>query len=152
MYRGISQLKTDGKGRVALPTRYREELLGRCQGSLVITINNTSKHCLWLYPLDEWERVEEKVNALSSFKQQHIDLKRYFIGHACDVDMDKTGRILIPTSLREFARIDRQTYFVGQGNKFELWSDKDWEASCENWLSTPAQEQEPTSEMEQMQL
>ena len=151
MFRSANQIKVDSKGRIALPTRFREEIVERSGGSMVVTVNNESEHCLWLYPMDEWERVEKKVNELSSFKPQHAKLKRYFIGYASDVDMDKTGRILLPASLREFARLDKQAYIVGQGNKFEIWSARDWESGCEEWVDRP-DDSMPTPEMEVLQL
>ena len=152
MYRGVNQLKVDGKGRMALPTRYREELHERCGSSMVVTVNNTSDHCLWMYPLDEWEQVEKKINNLSSFNPQHVRLKRFFVGYASDVDMDKTGRVLLPPSLREFARIDKEVYFIGQGNKFEIWSGKDWEVSQAAWLNQAGVDEIPSPEMEVLQL
>lgn len=152
MYRGVTQLKVDGKGRMALPTRYREEIIGRCAGSMVVTVNTTSDHCLWMYPLDEWEQVEKRVNELPSLKPEHIRFKRYFIGYASDVEMDKTGRILLPPSLRDFARIEKEIHFIGQGNKFEIWNSKDWESGCDDWLNQPAEDVVPTPDMEELQL
>ena len=137
---------------MALPTRYREELHERCGSSMVVTVNNTSDHCLWMYPLDEWEQVERKINNLSSFNPQHVRLKRFFVGYAADVDMDKTGRVLLPPSLREFARIEKEVVFIGQGNKFEIWSAKDWEASQDSWLNQAGVDEAPSPEMEVLQL
>ena len=119
---------------------------------MVVTINNTSDHCLWMYPLDEWEQVEKKINNLSSFNKQHIWLKRFFVGYAADVEMDKTGRGLLPPSLREFARLDKEIYFIGQGQKFEIWSAKDWEASCNSWMNEVRPDEPPSPEMEELQL
>jgi MraZ protein len=152
MYRGANQLKVDGKGRMALPTRYREELTERCNGSMVVTVNGTADNCLWLYPLDVWEQVERQVNKLSSMKPEHVKFKRFFVGYATDVEMDKTGRILLPPTLREFARIDKLIQFVGQGNKFEIWNASDWETDCEDWLMQSAKDLVPTPEMEELQL
>ena len=152
MYRGVNQLKVDGKGRMALPTRYREELVNRCSGSLVVTVNTTSDHCLWMYPLDEWENVEKQVNGLPSLNPKHIKFKRYFLGYAADVEMDKTGRILLPPSLRAFARIEKEIHLIGQGNKFEIWNSADWEAGCDDWLNQAAEDIVPTPDMEELQL
>ncbi len=152
MFRGVNQLKVDGKGRIALPTRYREELIERCGGAMVVTVNTTSDHCLWMYPLDEWERIEVRINDLPSLNPQHVKLKRFFLGYATDVAMDKTGRILLPPPLREFARIEKETYFNGQGNKFEIWSDEDWQASRDDWLAHPDSDAGPSPEMEVLQL
>jgi MraZ protein len=152
MYRGANQLKVDGKGRMALPTRYRDELLERCNGALVVTVNATADNCLWLYPMDVWEQVEKQVNKLSSMKAEHVKFKRFFVGYAADVDMDKTGRILLSPALREFAKIDKQIHFVGQGNKFEIWNSSDWEADCDEWLTQSAKDIVPTPDMEELQL
>jgi MraZ protein len=152
MYRGANQLKVDGKGRMALPTRYHEELAERCDGSMVVTVNGTADNCLWLYPLDVWEQVEKQVNKLSSMKPEHVKFKRFFVGYAADVEMDKTGRILLPPTLREFARIDKLIQFVGQGNKFEIWNASDWGADCEDWLMQSAKDIVPTPDMEELQL
>ncbi len=124
MFHGESTIKMDGKGRMALPTKFRDGLIERCDGKMVVTINSSREECLWLYPLDEWEVIEKKINGLSSFNRQHQLLKRYFIGKASDVEMDKnTGRILIPAKLREFARLTKDISLIGQGNKFEIWDD-----------------------------
>jgi MraZ protein len=151
MYRGVTQLKVDGKGRMALPTRYREELLERCGGSLVVTVSTTADHCLWMYPLDEWERVEKQINQLG-MKPEHIRFKRHFIGYASDMEMDKTGRMLLSPSLREFARIEKEIYLVGQGNKFEIWNARDWETGCDDWLNQSAEDIASTPDMEALQL
>lgn len=152
MYRGVNQLKVDGKGRIALPTRYRDELMERCDGAMVVTVNDTRDHCLWMYPLDEWEPVEKRIIELPSRAKQHIRLKRFFLGYATDVSMDKTGRILLPPSLREFARIGKGAYLNGQGNKFEIWSAKDWNVVNGDWLAASDDEENLTPEMEALQL
>jgi len=85
-------------------------------------------------------------------KSEHVKFKRFFVGYASDVEMDKTGRILLPPSLREFARIDKQIHFVGQGSKFEIWNSSDWETDCENWLTQSAKDIVPTPDMEELQL
>ena len=151
MFHSVNQIKVDGKGRIALPTRFREELDERCGGSMMVTVNLTGERCLWLYPMDEWDQVAKKVNALSSFKPQHAKLKRYFIGYASNVSLDKTGRLLLPPSLREFAHIDKEACIVGQGQKFEIWNATDWNAGCLDWQDHP-DTAEPTPEMEVMQL
>ncbi len=134
MIRGATVLNIDTKGRLAIPGRYREELVERCDGRMVVTINNTSEHCLWLYPMDEWEQVERKISELPSFHVGHQNLKRFILGYASDIDMDKNGRILLPAPLREFAHLDKSIYLVGQGNKFEIWSEELWTAKCNQWL------------------
>ncbi|MGR3985104.1 MAG: division/cell wall cluster transcriptional repressor MraZ [Gammaproteobacteria bacterium] len=152
MLRGGSSLSLDAKGRVAIPGRYRDELVRRCGGRLVVTVNNTGEHCLWAYPLDEWERVERKVDELPSFNGAHQKLKRFFLGHAREVDMDKSGRLLLPAPLKEFAKIDKEVFLVGQGNKFELWNEALWKTQCEQWLADDVDLSNLSPEMEQLTL
>lgn len=151
MIRGANSLTIDAKGRLAVPGRYRDELVERCHGRMVVTVNNTSEHCLWLYPLDEWEKVEEKLVALPSFNPAHQKLKRFLIGHATDVEMDKSGRILIPALLRDFAKMQHGVYLIGQGNKFEIWSEELWNERREQWLIEETADS-ISVEMEQLSL
>jgi len=135
----------DSKGRIAIPARYREEIMGRSGGNLVLTVNNTRERCLWLFTLDEWEKAEQKLVALSSFDKEAQFLKRLLIGYASDCELDASGRIRIAAPLIEFAGLEKGVLLVGQGNKFELWDDVQWRAKYEEWLAGPA-EDAPISE------
>ncbi len=152
MLRGANALNLDTKGRLAIPGRYREELVERCGGHLVVTVNNTKETCLWMYPLDEWNKVEQKVVALPDFDRNHQKLKRFFIGYASDLDMDKNGRVLLPGPLREFAAMEREVYLIGQGNKFELWSEELWSVRRDQWLREDLDMGKISAEMEQLSL
>lgn len=152
MFRGASALNLDNKGRLAIPVGYRSDLVERSGGKLVVTVNNTQEHCLWLYPLDEWSVVEKKVVGLSSFDPNHQKLKRFLIGYASDVEMDKSGRILLPAPLREFAMLDKAVFLVGQGNKFEIWNDELWSAKCDQWLKEDLDTESMSAELEQISL
>lgn len=152
MYRGASTLNLDAKGRLAMPSAYRDELIERCDGKLVITVNNTRQQCLWMYPMDEWEIVEKRVAALPSFKPSHQKLKRFFIGYASDVGMDKSGRLLIPGPLREFANLDKEVFLVGQSNKFEIWNGQLWKTGYEEWMEEDTDSSELSAELAQMTL
>ena len=134
MFRGATSLALDSKGRLAIPARYRNSLLDRCEGKMVVTVNNTQEHCLWLYPLDEWEIVEQKIVSLPSFDPQHQKLKRFLLGYATDLEPDANGRILISAPLRKFAMLSKSVFMVGQGNKFEIWSEELWVARRAQWL------------------
>jgi MraZ protein len=125
VFRGVAQLNLDSKGRLAVPARYRDALLERCTGHLVITAD--SDRCLLVYPLPDWEPIEQKLMALSSFNAQIRDLQRRLVGYAEDVQMDATGRILVPPALRQFAQLEKNVVLIGQGNKFELWNKEHWE-------------------------
>ena len=101
---------------------------------MVVTVNNTSDRCLWLYTLTEWARIDARVTALPSFNPVAAKLKRFFIGQAADVDMDASGRLLLPPPLREFAQLTKHIVLTGQGNKFELWDEDNWKAQRDEWM------------------
>lgn len=152
MIRGAHTLNLDSKNRLAIPSRYRESMVDGCAGKLVVTVNNTNEPCLWLYPLPEWEKVERSIVALSDFDRNHQKLKRFMLGHANDVEMDGSGRILIPAPLREFARLTKAAMFVGQGNKYEIWAEELWHARRQQWQQEEMDLQNISVEMEQLSL
>jgi len=125
VFRGVAQLNLDSKGRLAVPARYRDAVLERCGGRLVVTAD--SDRCLLIYPLPDWEPIEQKLMALSSFNAQIRELQRRLVGYAEDVQMDAAARILVPPALREFAQLDKNVVLVGQGSKFELWNKDQWQ-------------------------
>ncbi len=134
MFRGLTSINMDPKGRMALPTRYRDSVLERCTGQLIATID-TEEKCLLLYPLPDWQEIERKIEALPSFNKAARRVQRLLIGHATEVELDSAGRIMIPQLLREYAGIDKRVMLVGQGKKFEIWSEDDWNAKREEWLN-----------------
>jgi MraZ protein len=125
VFRGISQLNLDVKGRLAVPAKHRDALLERCGGHLVITAD--ADRCLLIYPLPDWEVIQQKLEGLSNLDPRVRELQRRVIGFATDVDMDGAGRVLIPPALREYAQLDKPVVLVGQGRKFELWNKDTWE-------------------------
>ncbi len=133
MFRGVNSIALDAKGRLAIPTRYRDRLLERCEGQLVITVDRD--HCLLAYPLPEWEAIERKLVRLPSLNKQARRLQRLLIGHATEVQLDNSGRILLPGPLREFADLDKHVVLIGQGNKFELWNEQIWTERRDRWLA-----------------
>ncbi|MGI9309922.1 MAG: division/cell wall cluster transcriptional repressor MraZ [bacterium] len=152
MLRGASALNLDAKGRLAIPGRYRDQLAERCEGRMVVTVNADKEHCLWMYPLDAWHQAEEKVVGLPSFDPAHQRLKRFFIGYANPVEMDKSGRVLLPAPLREFALIAKAVCLIGQGNKFEVWDEALWNARRDQWLREEIDPQRISPELEQLTL
>lgn len=134
MFRGANKLTLDIKGRMVMPTRYRERLQERCGGSLVVTVHRD--RCLLIYPLPDWEEVERKLTRLPTEKPETRQLQRMMIGHAADLVLDGHGRILLPPELREFASLTRDAMLIGQGVKFELWDQVRWSERCDAW--TPA--------------
>lgn len=137
MFRGINALNLDAKGRLAVPARYREALLQQCDGQIVITINHEQR-CLWLYPLDVWEEIENKLIKAPSLTPEVQRLKRLLIGHATDCEVDGNGRVLVPPPLRDYGELTKRVMLVGQGNKFEIWDEDLWNAETEAALSHPS--------------
>jgi len=133
MLRGATKVTLDAKGRLAIPVRYRDQLMTRAEGRLVATVDRD--HCLLIYPLPDWEEIERKLTRLPALNKQSRRLQRLMLGHATEFEMDSHGRILLTRELREFASLDRQVWLIGQGNKFELWSEERWNARREEWLA-----------------
>lgn len=133
MFRGISSINIDGKGRMVMPTRCRERLQMDSKGLIVVTID-TEERCLLLYPITEWEEIERKLAGLPSFNPAARRIQRLLIGHATDVEMDSQGRVLLPTLLREYAGLKKSAVLVGQGKKFELWDEAHWDKCRGHWL------------------
>lgn len=133
MFRGITGINIDPKGRMAMPTRYRERLLINNQNSVIVTID-TEERCLLLYPMLEWEEIEKRIASLPSFNPAARRIQRLLIGHATDVELDSQGRILLPPILRDYAGLDKHVVLVGQGKKFEIWDQAHWEKCRNTWL------------------
>jgi MraZ protein len=123
MFGGVSSLNMDSKGRLGIPAKHRDALLVRAQGRLVITADPAG--CLLIYPEQEWIPVRDKLNSLSG---EHVQIRRFIVGQAEEIEMDASGRILVPPSLRQRAQLDKAVALVGMGNKFELWDEAKWHA------------------------
>ena len=141
MFRGVQHINMDAKGRLAMPARQREPLLSQCDGQLVATIDTQSR-CLFIYPLPEWEAIEREIQQLPALKPAVKRFQRLVIGYATDIELDSTGRLLLPASLREYAQLEKKLVLVGQGKKLELWAEEMWLAEREQALaeSGPAAE------------
>ena len=133
MFRGVQHINMDAKGRLAMPARQREPLLSECGGQVVVTID-TQSACLAIYPLPEWERIEREIQNLPALKPAVKRFQRLMLGYATDLELDGNGRMLLPQSLREYARLDKKLVLVGQGNKLELWSENLWLAERDQAL------------------
>ncbi len=133
MFRGATKITLDAKGRLAIPTRYRERIATRCDGQLVITLDRD--HCLLIYPLPDWEEIERKLVRLPSLQKRTREMQRIMLGYATEVDVDGAGRILLSRELREVAGLERTAMLIGQGHKFELWDEERWNAIRDDWLN-----------------
>ena len=126
MFRGSFEHSVDSKGRVSVPSRFREILAERYEGKLVLTKDHDN--CVMAYPLEEWERLEDKIKALPQSQPEVRDYMRNFFSNAAECELDRQGRILIPPALREKARISKAVMVVGMLNKMEIWDRSAWEA------------------------
>lgn len=140
MFRGINGVNIDAKGRMVVPTRYRDRLQHGNRNCVVMTID-TEEKCLLLYPLQAWEEIESKLATLPSFNPAARRIQRLLIGHATEAEIDSHGRILLPTLLRDYASLGKHAVLVGQGKKFELWDETHWQKRRGQWL-----EEESTAE------
>ena len=133
MFRGATKVTVDEKGRMVMPTRYREPLVERAQGRVVVTVDSRDR-CLLIYPLPEWGLIETKLMSLPTLNEEARRLQRLMVGHAVDLELDGHGRILLPPELREFASLERHGMLIGQGARCELWSDSAWAERLEEML------------------
>jgi MraZ protein len=118
MFRGRFNHTIDPKGRLSIPASFRNHL-AQYEGDLVVVPN---QHCLEIYPLDEWRRIEEKIHGQSLFKPEVRDLGRLYISRARDVALDGVGRILLPPDSRKDAGLEKDVTLVGGGlPMFEVW-------------------------------
>ena len=151
MFRGLTQVSVDEKGRMAVPVRYRETIVDQAEGWLVLTID-TEERCLLLYTYPRWEQIEEKLQDLSSFNSATRRIQRLLIGHATELEIDRQGRILLPSLLREYAGIDKGAMLVGQGRKFEIWGEAQWQLNRDAWLAEDTPEGEMPDELASLSL
>ncbi|EOC0095276.1 division/cell wall cluster transcriptional repressor MraZ [Cronobacter dublinensis] len=125
MFRGATLVTLDSKGRLSVPTRYRDLLNDASSGQMVCTID-IHHPCLLLYTLPEWVIIEQKLSRLSSMNPAERRVQRLLLGHASECQMDSAGRLLLAPVLRQHAGLTKQVMLVGQFNKFELWDEETW--------------------------
>ncbi|HEY0293710.1 MAG TPA: division/cell wall cluster transcriptional repressor MraZ [Bordetella sp.] len=116
MFQGSSALTLDTKGRISIPTRYRDALAEQAGGSLTLTRHPDG--CLLVYPRPEWEKKREQI---AGFPMTARALQRLLLGNAQDVELDGSGRVLIAPELRTAAGMTREVMLLGMGAHFELW-------------------------------
>ena len=123
MFRGRFEHAIDQKGRISIPSRFREILATQYDERLIVT---NFDQCLWAYPVSEWKKVEEKVAALPQLKPEVKALQRFFISAASEAPLDKQGRILIPPTLRDYAGLNKDCIMVGMSQRIEIWAKERW--------------------------
>lgn len=125
MFMGEYQHSIDMKGRLIVPSKFRELL---AEGFI---LTRGLDNCLFGYPLDEWQKLEEKLKALPVTKKDARAFTRFFFSGASEASLDKQGRVNIPANLREFAKIEKDCMIIGVSSRIEIWSAELWEAYYE---------------------
>jgi len=125
MFNGAPNLSLDAKGRMAIPTRYRDAL-----GSNVVITADPSG-CLLLFPAAGWQPFEDRVSALPNMNPKIKAMQRLWLGYMTETEVDAAGRVVLSLEMRTYAKIDRKVQFVGQRDRFELWSEAGWQKEIE---------------------
>ncbi len=121
MLMGEYKHKMDQKGRVIIPARFRDEL-----GSQFVATRGLD-NCLFVYPMQEWGILEEKLASLPITSKNARTFSRFFFSGATECELDKQGRMSIPANLRDFACLDKQIVIIGLSNRLELWAEDKWD-------------------------
>lgn len=125
MLLGKTNISLDTKGRIAIPARYREQLVDACDGKLVVVFNPMDG-CLSIYPYGEWQKCIRKMEQVQNNSNEWRELQRMIYAFANEVDMDGSGRVLIPQELREHVGLQKNAVLIGHNEKFELWAEEEW--------------------------
>jgi MraZ protein len=128
VFKGTYRHRIDPKGRIPVPASFRRALQGEGQGRVVLTLLD---QCLAAYPPHEWNRLEERLRALPAFSGPVKALTRLLTSRAADCELDGQGRILLPVTLRESAKLSREAVVVGVLDRFEIWSPDAWASFLE---------------------
>lgn len=121
MFMGEFQHSIDDKGRIIIPAKFRETL----GPSFVIT--RGLDQCLFVYPMEEWVIMEQKLKALPLMKSDARAFTRFFFSGATECELDKQGRVNLPPNLRDYAKMDKECVVLGVSNRVEIWSKGIWE-------------------------
>ena len=122
MFMGEFQQKLDTKGRMIIPSKFRESLTEQ------FVITRGLDKCLFGYTMDEWAKIEEKMKTLPLTKKDARKFMRIFFSGATVVEMDKTGRINIPANLREYATLLKDCVVIGVSSRIEIWAEEEWQS------------------------
>ncbi|EIJ35900.1 division/cell wall cluster transcriptional repressor MraZ [Thiothrix nivea] len=151
MFRGISHISIDTKGRLAMPARHRDDIAENAGGQIVITVDHTDK-CLLVYPMNQWVKVEKNLMELPNMDRRVRNMQRLILGHAAELELDSQGRVLLPAPLREYAGLEKKAVLVGQANKLELWDADAWNAARDEWLREAQEDDEASEVLSQIRM
>ena len=123
MFRGRFEHTIDGKGRISIPSKFREILSEKYEDRVVVT---NFDHCLIAFPEEEWSMLEQKAGSFSLMRKETSAFFRFFYSSASDCVIDKQGRLLIPQTLREYANLQKDVVLVGEGKRIEIFAKERW--------------------------
>lgn len=124
MFRGRYEHTIDSKGRISIPSKFREILAEKYNNRVVIT---NFDHCLIAFPYEEWNLlIEQKIGTFSIMRKEMSAFLRYFYSSAIDCFIDKQGRLLIPQTLRDYAKLQKDVVLVGEGRFIEIFAKECW--------------------------
>ena len=123
VFRGRYEHTIDSKGRLSIPSKFREVLNKKYDDRLVVTNFN---HCLVAFPYEEWSSLEQKVGTFSLVRKETTAFLRFFYSSAVDCVIDKQGRLLIPQTLRDYAGLQKDVVLVGEGKRIEIFAKDRW--------------------------
>ena len=121
MFLGEYHHNLDTKGRLAVPVKFRESL----KAGAVVT--RGLDNCLTIYPLIQWDKIATELSNLPATNPNARAYARFMLAGAMDVDMDRSGRIVLPQYLRKFANLSGTVVVAGLFNRIEVWNEKDWQ-------------------------
>jgi MraZ protein len=128
MFRGTFEHTIDDKGRVSIPSRFREYLQASDDSRVVLTnFTFETKPCLDVYPYAAWAELEKQLLTKSQFNTKILKFKTFYVSNAADCEIDRQGRILVPNGLREFAGLKRDVVITAYINIFRIWDKENWQ-------------------------
>jgi len=123
VFRGSSNHTIDPKGRIIIPARFRDTIKSNGGNGVMVTVMD---NCLFAFPFDAWYRLEDKIMSLPTTNAAMRRFRRVIVGEASECNCDKQGRILIPPTLRQYAKLEKEIVLVGVLKHFEIWSREQW--------------------------
>ena len=121
MFIGEYHHTIDEKGRIIVPSKFREKL-----GNQFI-VTRGIENCLFVYSLQDWEKITNQLNSLPFTRRDARSFNRFFLSGATDVELDKQGRINLPSPLISYAKLEKDCVFVGTGDRLEIWAQEEWD-------------------------
>jgi len=129
MFIGEHKQKMDTKGRVVVPSKFRDEL-----GNQVVVTKGLGENCLYAFSRESWEKVVSKLEELPMTNMKVRNFNRFFLAGASNLEADKLGRVLVSSALREYALLDKEVVWVGVGNRMEIWDVDKWKENSDKFI------------------